>query len=141
MSIRQLILAGGLLAALPAFAQTPTITPNPTVVAPQPTVSYTATPKPLRVSPANPAPAVLAGPSAAAAGTRVLTLTEALSAARENLEVAISRGNLAAAQADILAADHAPLPVLSGIAENIDLKNGVGPGNAIRSKQIGRAHV
>lgn len=136
MSIRQLIWAGGLLAALPAFAQTPTIAPNPMVVAPQPTVTYTATPRPPQVSPATAISAAPGGLSAAAVPARALTLTQALAAARDNLDVAISQGNLAAARADILAANHAPLPVLSGIAQSIDLQNGVGSGNLIRSKRI-----
>ena len=37
-----------------------------------------------------------------------LTLAEVLRAARDNSEVAIARQSLAAARADILAADHAP---------------------------------
>jgi len=118
MSIRQLILMGSLAAALPAAAQTP-----PLVAAPLPRVTYVPT------TPAAP-------PLAAAAAPRVVSLAQALAAARDNLDVAIAQGNLAAARADILAADHAPLPVLSGIVENIDLKNGVGPGNAIRDKRL-----
>ena len=118
MSIRQLIWTGGLALALPVAAQTrppaaPIVPTVPPVTAAPGAVSAAATP-----------------------AARVLTLTQALAAARDNLDVAISQGNLAAARADILAADHAPLPVLSGIVENIDLKNGVGAGNALRDKRL-----
>jgi len=115
MSIRQLLCLAGLAVALPASAQAQTI------VAPAPVVRYSDAP-------------AAATPVASAA--RVLTLTQALVAARDNLDVAIAQGNLAGARADILAADHAPLPVLSGVVENIDLKNGVGSGNALRDKRI-----
>ncbi len=118
MSIRQLIWTGGLALALPLAAQTrppaaPIVPTVPPVTAAPGAVSAAATP-----------------------AARVMTLTQALAAARDNLDVAISQGNLAAARADILAADHAPLPVLSGIVENIDLKNGVGAGNALRDKRL-----
>ncbi|WP_295856035.1 TolC family protein [uncultured Xylophilus sp.] len=108
MSIRQLFLACGLAAALPLQAQ---------VAAPPAAAAAPA---------ATPAPA--AGPAAR------LSLAQALAAARDNLDVAIARGGLAAARADILAADHAPLPVLSTSAENVDLKNGIGAGNLIRKR-------
>ncbi|WPB56984.1 TolC family protein [Xylophilus sp. GOD-11R] len=115
MSIRQLFWMGGLGLAMPLAAQT-------------------AAPVPV---PAAPAALTLTAQAAQAMGAPyTLTLAQALAAARENLDVAIAQGNLAAARADILAADHAPLPVLSGVAENIDLKNGVGAGNAIRDKRI-----
>lgn len=107
MSIRQLIRACCLGAALPALAQ----------VAP--------------VAPANPPPA--------AASPRALTLGQTLAAARDNLDVALSRGALAAARADVLAADHAPLPVLSGKTASIDLQNGVGPGNVLGRKRIDKS--
>ena len=103
MSIRQLFLACGLAAALPALAQQMPV--PPAVAAP-------ATPR---------------------------TLREALIAARDNLDVSVSRGALAGARADILAADHAPLPVLSGSAENMDLKNGVGAGNTFTRKRIDKS--
>jgi len=57
-----------------------------------------------------------------------VTLPQALAAARDNVEVAIARSGLAAARADILAANHAPAPVLSAKAASIDLDNGIGPG-------------
>jgi cobalt-zinc-cadmium efflux system outer membrane protein len=77
--------------------------------------------------------AFLLGTSAQAAP---LTLADALAGARNNLEVTIATRGLAAAQADILAADHAPLPQLSAKLSQIDLQNGVGPGNWLRDKRI-----
>ena len=110
MSIRQLFLAGALAATLPALAQ------------------------PAPAAPAMAAPA--GGTRPAVAPATALTLREALIAARDNLDVAVSRGALAGARADILSADHAPLPTLSTSAESIDLKNGVGPGNTFSKKRI-----
>ncbi|MFE8646244.1 TolC family protein [Sphingomonas sp. NCPPB 2930] len=118
MSIRQLFVAFGLAAVLPLQAQV-------TGPAPAPVTGPAATP-------AASAPSVTPVPGASPA-TR-LSLAQALVAARENLDVAIARGGLAAARADILAADHAPLPVLSTSAENIDLKNGIGAGNLVRKR-------
>jgi cobalt-zinc-cadmium efflux system outer membrane protein len=65
-----------------------------------------------------------------------LTLPQALIAARDNVEVAIARSGLAAARADIQAANHAPLPVLSGKLSSIDLQNGVGPGSLLGGKRV-----
>jgi cobalt-zinc-cadmium efflux system outer membrane protein len=58
-----------------------------------------------------------------------VSLQQALQAARENLDVALARRNLAGAQADIKAADRAPFPTLSAGVSNIDLQNGNGNGN------------
>ena len=68
-----------------------------------------------------------------------LTLAQALAAARDNSDVALARHALAAARADILAADHAPAPVLSAKAASIDLQNGVGPGNIVTRKRIDKS--
>ena len=68
-----------------------------------------------------------------------ISLPEALAAARSNLDVRIATRGLAAAQADILAADHAPLPQLSGKLSQIDLQHGIGPGNVLRDKRIDKA--
>ena len=67
--------------------------------------------------------------------TRPLTLAEVLVAARDNADVRFSRQTLAAARADILAADHAPSPILSAKAASIDLQNGIGAGN-LANKRI-----
>lgn len=68
------------------------------------------------------------------AWAQALSLTQALTDARTNLEVAIARSGVAAARADILAANHAPLPVLSGKLSSIDLQNGIGPGSPMRKR-------
>jgi cobalt-zinc-cadmium efflux system outer membrane protein len=73
---------------------------------------------------------------AAAAQAGPISLDEALAGARANLDVAIANRGVAAAQADIAAADHAPLPQLSAKLSQIDLQNGIGPGNLVRDKRI-----
>lgn len=65
-----------------------------------------------------------------------LSLADALAAARDNLDVRLAGRAAAAAQADIAAADHAPLPQLSAKLSQIDLQNGIGPGNAWSAKRI-----
>ncbi len=68
-----------------------------------------------------------------------LTLAQAQRAAAANIEVSLARRSLAAARADVLAADHAPAPVLSAKASSIDLQNGPGPGNVLRDKRIDKS--
>ena len=81
-----------------------------------------------------------ASPAAtAAASATVLSMAQALQAARNNLDVSLARRTLIAAQADIMAADHAPTPVLSAKAASIDLQNGIGGGNALTQKRIDKA--
>ncbi len=63
-------------------------------------------------------------------------LGDALQAARANLDVGLAREALAAARADVVSADRAPLPVLSLKASQMDLQNGLGPGNALTRKRI-----
>ncbi len=75
-------------------------------------------------------------PAATAAAPAPLALADALAAARDNLDARIATGALAAARADIAAADHAPLPQLSAKLSQIDLQNGIGPGNWLRDKRI-----
>ena len=75
-------------------------------------------------------------PTAPAAPAAPLSLQEALAAARSNLEVAIATRGVGAAAADVLAADHAPLPQLSAKVSQIDLQNGVGPGNWFTAKRV-----
>jgi cobalt-zinc-cadmium efflux system outer membrane protein len=75
---------------------------------------------------------LLAG-TAHAAG---ISLGEALAAAASNLDVTIATRGLAAAQADIAAADHAPLPQLSAKLSQIDLQNGIGGGNPFTQRRI-----
>lgn len=69
----------------------------------------------------------------------VLSMAQALQAARNNLDVSLARRALTAAQADIMAADHAPVPVLSAKAASIDLQNGIGGGNTFTKKRIDKA--
>ena len=73
------------------------------------------------------------------ASAPTLSLAQALQAARNNLDVSLSRRILAAAQGDVAAADHAPAPVLSAKASSIDLQNGIGSGNLISQKRIDKA--
>lgn len=109
MSIRQLIFAASLATALPAGAQG-SGAPNAA-----PAIGATAT--------------LLAAP---------ISLAQALQAARGNFDVSLARRALAAAQADITAANHAPAPVLSAKAASIDLQNGIGAGNPAQ-KRIDKA--
>ena len=68
-----------------------------------------------------------------------LSLTQALLAARENLDVTLARQGATAARADILAANRSPYPVLSAKASQIDLQNGIGPGNVVTGKRIDKS--
>ena len=111
MSIRQFFLAASVALALPAGAQAPA-------------ASLTAVPAASRP------PAI---------NTVTFSLTQALQAARNNLDVSLARRALAAAQGDVMAADHAPAPVLSAKAASIDLQNGIGGGNVITQKRIDKA--
>lgn len=71
--------------------------------------------------------------------TSSISLTQALQAAQNNLDVSLARRALAGAQGDITAADRAPTPVLSTKAASIDLQNGIGGGNLMRDKRIDKA--
>lgn len=66
----------------------------------------------------------LAQLSCAAAQPCVVDLQAALQAARNNVEVSLSRRQLQSSQADLLAADRSPLPVFSARASSIDLDRG-----------------
>jgi cobalt-zinc-cadmium efflux system outer membrane protein len=74
--------------------------------------------------------------TAATPVNQTLSIEQVLQAAGQNLDVAVVRRSYEAAQADILAADHAPLPVLSAKAGSIDLNNGVGAGSVWQDKRI-----
>lgn len=91
-------------------------------------------------SQANPTPHTGIAPPArmqnATAAAQPITLAQALAAARDNLDVQLARRNLAAAQADIRAANRAPLPVISGKFSQMDLQNGLGAGNVLTQKRI-----
>ena len=75
-------------------------------------------------------------PALTLAQTSPLTLAQALRAARNNVDVALARSAAAAAQADVLAADHAPFPTLSAKLGSIDLQNGIGGGSLLGDKRI-----
>ncbi len=85
------------------------------------------------------APAGWAQTPPAASSTPTLTLAQALAAARDNSDVTLARHALAGARADVLAAAHAPAPVLSTKAASIDLQNGVGGGNVVTRKRIDKS--
>jgi len=68
-----------------------------------------------------------------------VSLAQVMQAARDNAEVTLARHAFSAAQADIAAADHAPVPVLSAKASSIDLQNGIGGGNLLREKRIDKS--
>lgn len=70
---------------------------------------------------------------------QVVSLQQALDAARNNLDVALARSNLAAAQADVVSANRAPLPVLSTGISNIDLQNGNGSGNILADRTLDKS--
>jgi cobalt-zinc-cadmium efflux system outer membrane protein len=83
--------------------------------------------------------AVCHAPALVHAQDRPLTLAEVLQRARDNVEVSLARRAADAARADVAAADHAPVPVLSAKAASIDLQNGVGGGNLWRDKRIDKS--
>ncbi|MDA8523294.1 TolC family protein [Acidovorax sp. NCPPB 4044] len=96
--------------------------------------------------PAAHAQATAPNPSAATASSAAgsprgtgWTLAQALAAARDNSEVTQARQELAGARADVLSADHAPLPSLTTKASSIDLQHGPGPGNVFTRKRIDKS--
>ena len=68
-----------------------------------------------------------------------LSLSQALQAARDNLEVAMARQAVASARADIVSADRAPFPTLSAGISGWDLQNGNGDGNVLTEKRLDKA--
>jgi outer membrane protein, heavy metal efflux system len=68
-----------------------------------------------------------------------VTLAVVLQAARENPDVALARRAVAAAQADLLAADHVPAPQLTLKSSSMDLQHGLGPGNLLADKRIDKS--
>jgi cobalt-zinc-cadmium efflux system outer membrane protein len=65
---------------------------------------------------------------ASVACAETLGLAQVLEAARNNLDVSMARQAAEAAQADVLAADRSPFPVLTAKTSQIDLEHGVGAG-------------
>ena len=68
-----------------------------------------------------------------------LSLQQTLEAASANWEVALSKRNLQAAQADVIAANRAPLPVLTAKTAQIDLQHGIGSGGLWRDKRVDKS--
>lgn len=68
-----------------------------------------------------------------------LRLGQVLQSARLNLDVQLTRDLAAAAAADVKSADHAPLPVLTAKASQMDLQNGVGGGNWVNRKRVDKS--
>ena len=68
-----------------------------------------------------------------------LQWSDVLSAAKVNFEVGLSRSSAQSAQGDLLAADRAPLPVLSTRASQMDLQNGLGAGSILNDKRIDKS--
>ncbi|MFG6485900.1 TolC family protein [Roseateles sp. BYS78W] len=75
----------------------------------------------------------------ARADTVPLGLAELLRAAGSNFDVAVARSGLDAARADVLAADHAPLPQLTLKSSQMDLQHGLGGGNLFTDKRIDKS--
>ena len=68
-----------------------------------------------------------------------ISLANALASARQNLTVSIANRALAAARSDVRAADRDPLAQISAKIGQIDLQNGLGPGNPLTQKRIDKA--
>lgn len=68
-----------------------------------------------------------------------VTLRQVMAAAATNADANIARLGVDAGRADVRAADHAPMPVLSAKAASIDLQNGVGAGNPLIRKRIDKS--
>lgn len=67
------------------------------------------------------------------------TLRDVLQAVNDSAEVRIARQAQAGAEADVLTADHAPLPLLSSKLSQIDLQNGLGAGDWLGRKRIDKS--
>ena len=68
--------------------------------------------------------------------TNAPTLRDVLQAVNNSAEVRLARQAQVGAEADVLTADHAPLPVLSSKLSQIDLQNGLGAGDWLGRKRI-----
>ena len=68
-----------------------------------------------------------------------ITLRDVLRAVNDSAEVRLARQAQASAEADVLSADHAPLPVFSSKLSQIDLQNGLGAGDWLGRKRIDKA--
>jgi len=84
-------------------------------------------------------PATQTSTASTTVATVSLSLKETLSAAVQNLEVALARQQQAAAQADVVSADRAPLPVLTSKLSQMDLQNGTGGGNWLTEQRVDKS--
>ena len=83
--------------------------------------------------------AVLAAGAGSAIAQPVInapTLRDVLQAVNNSAEVRLARQAQVGAEADVLTADHAPLPVLSAKLSQIDLQNGLGAGDWLGRKRV-----
>ncbi len=77
--------------------------------------------------------------AAAASAQAPITLRDVLRAVNDSAEVRLARQAQIGAEADVLSADHAPLPVLSSKLSQIDLQNGLGAGDWLGRKRIDKS--
>jgi outer membrane protein, heavy metal efflux system len=82
---------------------------------------------------------VCAGFAQAQSGNAAPTLRDVLQVANSSAEVRLARQAQIGAEADVLTADHAPLPVLSSKLSQIDLQNGLGAGDWLGRKRIDKS--
>ena len=68
-----------------------------------------------------------------------LSLRDVLQAVNNSAEVRLGKQAQVGAEGDVLTADHAPLPVLSGKLSQIDLQNGIGAGDWLGRKRIDKS--
>jgi cobalt-zinc-cadmium efflux system outer membrane protein len=68
-----------------------------------------------------------------------ISLTQALQAARDNLDVALARHSVVAAQADIVSANRSPFPTLTAKLGQMDAQNGMGDGNFFTEKRVDKS--
>jgi outer membrane protein, heavy metal efflux system len=73
--------------------------------------------------------------------TETLGLTRVLEAARNNLDVAITRQAAEAAKADVLSADRSPFPVFSAKTSQMYLDNGVNGNQGIGAGAFGQKNI
>ena len=79
------------------------------------------------------------GSAIAQTSSNTPTLRDVLQAVNNSAEVRLARQAQVGAEADVLTADHAPLPVLSSKLSQIDLQNGLGAGDWLGRKRVDKA--
>jgi outer membrane protein, heavy metal efflux system len=76
---------------------------------------------------------------AQAPAVEVLSLNQALQAARDNLDVSLARHAVSGAQADIASANRSPFPTLTAKLGQMDAQNGMGEGNFFSEKRVDKS--